>query len=161
VTDARVLVAGVGNVLLGDDGFGSEVARRMQSEPWPPGVRVVDYGIRGVDLAFDLAAGYDLVVLVDLVSRGGTPGTLYVIEPVAGAEWERVADAHGMHPAAALGLARQLGGDLPELRLVGCEPAHIPDAEDVFLELSAPVEGAVLPAIRAVRDLVQEAFAHA
>lgn len=161
MSEKRVLVAGVGNVLMGDDGFGSEVARRMQTEAWPRGVRVVDYGIRGVDLAFDLVAGYDLCVLVDVVSRGGAPGTLYVIEPDPGEGWERVADAHGMHPGAALGLARQLGGELPGLLLVGCEPARIPEGEDVFLELSPPVEGAVAPAIRAVRDLVTEALAHA
>ena len=67
MTGARVLVAGVGNVLLGDDGFGSEVARRLQAQSWPDGVRVMDYGIRGVDLAFDLMAGYDVAVLVDQI----------------------------------------------------------------------------------------------
>jgi hydrogenase maturation protease len=161
VTGARVLVAGIGNVLAGDDGFGSEVARRLQAQSWPEGVRVVDYGIRGVDLAFDLMAGYDVAVLVDVVSRGGAPGTLYLIEPTPGAEWVRVADGHGMHPAAALAFARELGGELPKLVLVGCEPARIADGEDVLMELSDAVSSAVHPAVRAVRELVTEAAGHA
>jgi hydrogenase maturation protease len=77
----RILVAGVGNVFRGDDGFGVAVARRLAHEPLPPGVELRDYGVRGVHLAYELLDGYDLLVLVDAVTRGSPPGTLYVIEP--------------------------------------------------------------------------------
>ncbi|TVT38211.1 hydrogenase maturation protease, partial [Amycolatopsis rhizosphaerae] len=151
----RVLVAGVGNIFLGDDGFGVEVAQRLAREAGqhlPPGVRVADYGIRGLHLAYELLYGYDRVILVDAVKRGGEPGTLYVIEAVedgfdapAGA-----VDAHGMAPEAVLRLRRMLGGEGFPVLVVGCEPATV--AEGVGL--SPAVAQAVPRAIELVTGLL-------
>ena len=123
----RVLVAGVGNVFLGDDGFGVEVARRLAATPLPDGVKVVDFGIRGVHLAYELLdQQYDTTVLVDATPRGGDPGTVYLLEPdlqTLGADPE-AADAHAMSPDAVFGLLRRLGGTPGRVLVVGCEPAR-------------------------------------
>jgi len=109
----RILVAGVGNIFLGDDGFGSEVARRLSGRAQPDGVQVVDYGIRGYDLTYALLESWDAVVLVDAVRRGAAPGTLFVIEPEAGGgSTEPVLDAHGMDPERVLSAVAALGGEL-------------------------------------------------
>ncbi|HWK28514.1 MAG TPA: hydrogenase maturation protease [Solirubrobacter sp.] len=134
VEPLRVLVAGIGNVFLGDDGFGVALARRVGQRT---GVDVVDYGIRGMDLAYALAS-YDVVVLLDATPRGGAPGTLYLIEPdLDGLPLD--VDAHAMHPVSVLALARTLGGELPRTLVLGCEPAAVEE----FTELSAPVEAAL------------------
>jgi hydrogenase maturation protease len=151
----KVLVAGVGNIFLGDDGFGCEVARRLSGEPLPPGVRVVDFGIRGVHLAYEVLEGYDLVVIVDATQRGGQPGTLYLIDPDATPSGEGrpapdVVDAHGMDPASALELAKTLGGTSARVLVVGCEPATLEEG----IGLSEPVAGAVGEAVRMIRDLI-------
>jgi hydrogenase maturation protease len=154
----RVLVAGVGNIFLGDDAFGVEVVRRLAQRPLPPEVRLIDFGIRGLDLAYALLDGYDLAVLVDAVSRGGTPGTLYVIEPdldgTGDASAGRTVEAHGMDPAEALRLARALGGPRPAVRVVGCEPATLAPAEGGTV-LSTPVEAAVEEAIAIIESLAR------
>ena len=117
----RVLVAGIGNIFMADDGFGVEVARRLAQRELPPGVDVQDFGIRGLDLMYALGDDYDVVVLVDAVPRGEVPGTVSVIEPEVEAG-DMALDAHGMDPVKVLALARQLG-DVPErVLLVGCEP---------------------------------------
>ena len=103
-----VLVAGIGNVFLADDGFGVEVARRLAERELPGGVKVADFGIRGMDLAYELQEDYDAAVLVDAVPRGQAPGTLFVIEPDL-EQAEPVLDAHAMDPVRVLGLARTLG----------------------------------------------------
>src|SRR5690242_10086258 len=111
MTPARVLIAGVGNLFFGDDAFGSEVARRLATRPQPDGVRVIDFGIRGLDLAYALSDGYAAVILADATARGGAPGTLYVLEPEAAPTPQTPAlDPHGMDPAAVLRLASSLGG---------------------------------------------------
>jgi hydrogenase maturation protease len=151
----RVLVAGLGTVFLGDDGFGVEVAARLAALELP-GVHVEDFGIRGMDLAYALSA-YEVAILVDAVPRGEAPGTLYVIE--AALDDEAVAvDAHGMDPVKVLALARELGGPLPRVLVVGCEPQNrMTGAEDeVVAELSEPVRAAVDEAARMVRSLVDE-----
>ena len=125
VAARRILVAGIGNVFLGDDGFGVAVAGRLAAATLPPGVDVVDFGIRGMDLAYALR-DYDVAILVDAVPRGGAPGTLYVIEPELDAD-EAGPDAHGMDPVKVLALARGLGDPLPRVLVVGCEPAHGPE----------------------------------
>jgi hydrogenase maturation protease len=152
----RVLVAGIGNVFLGDDGFGVAVAEALAASEWPDGVHVEDFGIRGMDLAYALA-GYDVAILVDAVPRGGAPGTLYVIEPELGDD-EVGLDAHGMNPAAVLALARTLGGPLPRVLVVGCEPATrmTGEEDEVVAELSEPVRAAVGEAVRMVESLVVE-----
>jgi hydrogenase maturation protease len=151
---ARVLVAGVGNIFLGDDGFGVEVARRLSSRPLPPGVKVADFGIRGVDLAYALA-GCDAAILVDAASRGGAPGTLYVIEPALSAEAGETPEAHSMTPA------RLLAWIAPEerpktLRVVGCEPETFGPEGLGAVGLSAPVGAAVDEAVRLVEALLAE-----
>ncbi|HEX3278238.1 MAG TPA: hydrogenase maturation protease [Thermoleophilaceae bacterium] len=152
----RVLVAGIGNVFLGDDGFGVAVAEALAASEWPDGVHVEDFGIRGMDLAYALA-GYDVAILVDAVPRGGAPGTLYVIEPELGDD-EVGVDAHGMNPVAVLALARTLGGPLPRVLVVGCEPATrmTGEEDEVVAELSEPVRAAVGEAVRMVESLVVE-----
>lgn len=152
----RVLVAGIGNVFLGDDGFGVTVAEALARSEWPDGVHVEDFGIRGMDLAYALAA-YDLAILVDAVPRGGAPGTLYVIEPSLD-EADVGIDAHGMDPVAVLALARTLGGRLPRVLVVGCEPATrmTGEEDEVVAELSEPVRAAVAEAVRMVESLVME-----
>lgn len=153
----RMLVAGVGNIFMADDGFGVEVARRLAQRELPAGVDVKDFGIRGLDLMYALGDGYEVVVLVDALPRGQVPGTLSVIEPEPEAD-EVPLDAHGMDPVKVLALARQLG-DIPDrVLLVGCEPkVHMSgDEEDVVGELSEPVLAAVEEAVGLVESLLEE-----
>jgi hydrogenase maturation protease len=149
----RILVAGVGNIFLGDDGFGVEVARRLAAEALPPGARVRDFGIRGIHLAYQVLDGIDTLILVDALARGEPPGTLYVFEPdVSGPEPAEATflDAHGLDPASVLAMVRLLGGSLGRTIVVGCEPAEIVER----IGLSAPVELAVDEAVQLVRRLV-------
>jgi hydrogenase maturation protease len=151
------LVAGIGNIFLGDDGFGVEVANRLATQPQPPGVRVADYGIRGMHLAYDLLAGYHATILVDAMPRGEAPGTVYVLD-VGRAPHElseQPVDAHGMQPQAVLTLLASLGGDPGHVFVVGCEPADLGER----IGLSAPVAAAVDQAVQAVVDLVAEQLA--
>jgi hydrogenase maturation protease len=153
----RILVAGVGNIFLGDDGFGSEVARRLSGRAQPDGVQVVDYGIRGYDLTYALLESWDAVVLVDAVRRGAAPGTLFVIEPEAGGgSTEPVLDAHGMDPERVLSAVAALGGELKCLRVVGCEPQDAGSEEEMAVGFSPPVEAAVEPAVELVESVVRE-----
>ena len=155
----RVLVAGIGNVFLGDDGFGVEVVRRLAERPQPPGVDVVDFGIRGMDLVYALARRYSAAILVDASPRGEPPGTVSVVEPELPDGAVATVETHGMDPLRVLALAAA-SGPLPEtVRLVVCEPAEVPAAEDwhdATMELSAVVEAAVGPAIEQVEALVAE-----
>jgi hydrogenase maturation protease len=147
----RVLVAGIGNVFLGDDAFGVEVVARLQQRVWPPGVRVVDFGIRGFDLGMALER-CDAAVLVDAAARGGAPGTLYVIEPELGGAAEAGLSPHGLTPDEVL--RRLAPGARPaRVRIVGCEPARLEGVED---GLSAPVRARVDEATRVVEALVRE-----
>lgn len=158
---ATILVAGIGNIFLGDDAFGVEVVRRLTGRPLGDGVRVVDFGIRGFDLAVALLDGYDLVIFVDAMPRGGPPGTLYVIEPdldlVSDADQEAmVVGAHNLDPVRVLQWARAMGGELPRLRVVGCEPATFGTAEQPASGLSPPVAAAIEDAVAVVESLVAE-----
>ncbi len=151
----RMLIAGVGNIFLGDDGFGAEVARRLARAGLPDWVRVADYGISGVHLAYDMADGYDTTILVDATPRGGAPGTVYVIEADrdAAAPDARLFDAHGMQPDVVLGLAGMLGAEPGRVLVVGCEPASI----EPGIGLSPPVQAAVDEAVRIVTGIVRDA----
>jgi hydrogenase maturation protease len=142
----RVLVAGIGNVFLGDDGFGCALAQRAAFD----GVDVVDFGIRGMDLAYALA-GYDTVIFLDAMPRGGAPGTLYVIEPDLD-ELPTGFDAHGMDPVKVLALARTLGSGLPRTLVLGCEPA----AAEEFTGLSAPVDAALGAAEKLLEEVLRK-----
>ena len=156
MSGSRILVAGIGNVFFGDDGFGVEVAHRLGERPQPEGVRVVDFGIRGLDLAYALSDGYDAAILVDALPRGGPPGTLYVLEPeVAAAPTGTLADTHGLDPARILSLLRTLGDDVPIVRIVGCEPTLVA-GDEMTMGLSAPVAAAVDGAVALVEALAAE-----
>jgi hydrogenase maturation protease len=150
----RILVAGLGNVFMADDGFGVACVERLAREELPPGVRVEDFGIRGMDLAYALA-GYDVAILVDAVPRGGRPGTLYVIEPELD-EGAVAVDTHGMDPVKVLALAQALGDELPRVLVVGCEPAvrMRGDEDEIVAELSAPVRASLDEAVRLLRSLL-------
>ena len=155
-----VLVAGIGNIFLGDDGFGVEVVRRLARRGAPAGARVVDFGIRGQDLALALMDGYDAVVLVDAARRGGEPGTLYLLEPLAG-EGQGTLATLGMDPARVLAAVRATGAAVPTLRLVACEPGVLPGDDDDLVEgLSPAVLAAVDPACALIERVVAE-LAHA
>lgn len=171
----QTLIAGIGNIFLGDDGFGVEVASRLAGTDLPAGVKVVDYGIRGMHLAYDLSSGYDAAILVDATARGGEPGTIYVIEPELGAApaggavpaaesdpdpaaaaltGSPLLDAHGMQPDVVFSMLDMLGGERPgRVLIVGCEPASI----DYGMTLSDPVAAAVDEAVRVVLELVTTA----
>jgi hydrogenase maturation protease len=149
----RVLVAGIGNVFFSDDGFGVEVARRLATRPLPEGVAVSDFGIRGVHLAFEIVSGYDLVIVVDAVSRGGPPGTLYVLEPEADPD-ECNPDAHSMELQNVLAFIEQLEAQPPRMLIVGCEP----DSTEPGIGLGEIAEGAVERAVALVRNLCTESL---
>jgi hydrogenase maturation protease len=143
-----VLVAGIGNLFLTDDGFGSEVARRLALQSLPEGVRVVDYGIRGIHLAYDLLDGYDALVVVDALPGNGTAGDLSVLEVSTEDLGDGEFDAHGMAPVAVLASLGQLGGQLPPTYVVGCQPAEVGDGMGLTPAVAAAVDRAV--------DLVHE-----
>jgi hydrogenase maturation protease len=162
VNGRSVLIAGIGNVFLGDDGFGVEAVRRIDPAALPPGARAADYGIRGVHLAYDLLDGHwDTLIMIDALPVDGPPGTLAVLdasEELGGAERPAdrlgppAVDGHGMHPLAVLHLLRSLGGSAGRALVVGCRPAVI---EEV-MGLSAPVRAAVAGAARLATELAHE-----
>jgi hydrogenase maturation protease len=153
----RILLAGIGNVFLGDDGFGVALAERLARRTLPAGTDVVDFGIRGIDLAYTMQDGYDAVVMLDATPRGEPPGTVYVIEAETDAE-EVALEAHGMDPVKVLGLVRALGGAPPRTFVVGCEPLTRMSADDQELraELSEPVRAALERAVKVVESLLGE-----
>jgi hydrogenase maturation protease len=151
----RILVAGIGNIFLGDDGFGSEVVRNAEIPRDDASVRVIDYGIRGMHLAYDLLEDWDSLVLVDAVPSRGNPGTLHVFQ--ADREQDRESgsgtaglDAHSMDPAAVFASLRALGGSPPYTVVVGCEAGSVEEG----IGLTEPVAKAVPRAVRAVEEIV-------
>jgi hydrogenase maturation protease len=151
----RVLVAGVGNIFLGDDGFGVEVVRRLHAQPMPDGVKLVDFGIRGVHLAYELLDGYDTLVLIDAAPHGQQPGTVSLLEPNLAALPDSparigVVDAHGMEPTSVFSLLASLDQVPARTLIVACEPADTGDG----IGLSEPVATAVDPAVEMVRNLL-------
>ncbi|MGA9801077.1 MAG: hydrogenase maturation protease [Terriglobales bacterium] len=152
----RILVAGIGNIFLGDDAFGVEVVRSLSRSELPQAVRVTDFGIRGYDLAYALLDGYETTILVDACPRGEPAGTLYVIEPdlenLGGPE-EGAVEAHSMNPLNVLRLAQSMGGSLKRILLVGCEPATL-GPEEGQMGLSEPIEAAVDEAVKLIEALV-------
>ena len=164
----RILIACIGNIFLGDDGFGVEVARRLSTRELPANVKVTDFGIRGYDLAYALLDKYDATILVDACPRGEPAGTLYVVEPdledLALHEQEETSnleerqgavEAHGMNPLNVLRLAASMGGPLKKVLLVGCEPATL-GAEEGQMGLSETVEGVIDDAVKMVESLVSK-----
>jgi len=159
----NILIAGIGNIFLGDDGFGCEVAQRMTRRQLPQGVRVVDFGIRGLDLSYALVDyGFEAAILVDAARRGDVPGTLYLIEPETHAD----ADSRGQHDlliaphemdaGKVLRAVTAMVGHCERILLVGCEPESFGEDTDELgrIGLSAPVAAAVDKAIALIESLV-------
>lgn len=161
----RVLIAGIGNVFYGDDGFGVAVAQRLAQRSWPEHVTVMDAGIRGIDLVYALMDGYRTAILIDTAARGGVPGTLYLLNPNSGGAsaaseaQPSLLDAHGLDPVKVLAFVRASGAQLQRLRLVGCEPQSFGSDDAPQLGLSAAVARAVGPAAELVEQLVTGALA--
>src|SRR5215469_7734190 len=164
MTAGRTLVAGVGNVFLGDDGFGVEVARLLAERPHPAGVEIADFGIRGVHLVYELLDGCDLFVLVDAAPRGGEPGTVTVLEvgpddaaqrpPMMGPPVMStpVMDGHGLSPDDLFAMLATMGGRPGRSLLVACEPADV----SAGMGLSEPVRAALPHAVRAVEEILNQ-----
>lgn len=172
---SRILVAGIGNIFLGDDGFGVEVVRRLnargaasESMSMSQGVTVEDFGIRGIDLCYALLDGVDAAILIDATQRGGAPGSLYVIEPskddlAAPGSDDMYASPvlmspHEMDPVQVLRAVRMMGGHCEDVVVVGCEPADFGcnEGEEGRMGLSEPVAAAVDQAIVLIDALVAQ-----
>jgi hydrogenase maturation protease len=156
-----VLVAGIGNLFLSDDAFGVEVANRLAREPLPPGVRVADFGIRGVHLAYELLDGYDALILVDAMPMGEPAGTVAVIapeppEPGDGDE-PAVVDAHSMSPEVVLATLAHLGGHVERIFVVGCQPASLEEGMGLSPSVEAAVDGAVQLCHQLLAEILQPA----
>jgi hydrogenase maturation protease len=155
-----ILVAGIGNIFLGDDAFGVEVVRRLAERKLPDAVRVADFGIRGFDLAYALQDGYETTILVDACPHGEAPGTLYVIEPDLKSldspeAPPAVIEAHAMNPESVLRMARAMNIEVKNVLLVGCEPETL-GGEEGRMELSSTVQTAVPEAVKLVESLIQK-----
>jgi hydrogenase maturation protease len=155
-----ILIAGIGNIFLGDDAFGVEVVQRLERRKLPERVRAIDFGIRGYDLAYALLDGSDVTILVDACPRGGEPGSLYVIEPdlsaldIPRAEQASI-DAHSMNPMNVIRMAKSMGGDLKRILLVGCEPATL-GPDEGQMGLSDTVAAVVDEAANIIESLVEK-----
>ena len=154
----KILIAGVGNAWLRDDGFGGEVARRLEALELPEGVAVMDAGTGGLDLAYEVMRGYDALVILDVSRQGGEPGTLYVMEPdedsaEVGIEDGEVINPHGMDPQTVLRFVRSIGAWPGRVIVIACEPAEV---EQMGWGLSEELKPAVAAAVRLVVQTVQE-----
>lgn len=159
MADPNILVAGIGNIFMGDDGFGVEVAKRLHDRPWPGGVRIIDFGIRSFDLAFALVDDCQVAILVDALQRGEAPGTLYVLEPNLSDldELSPVSmEGHSLYPAQVLQMARLYGNPPERILVVGCEPAVIGFDSGGELGLSSAIQASLDEAVRLVESLVQK-----
>jgi hydrogenase maturation protease len=158
----RVLVAGIGNVFQSDDAFGVEVAAVLAAQTLPPGVRVEDFCIRGVHLAYELLEGYDGLIIIDAVPMGEPPGTLAVIAPeLASGDGDETAgegavvDAHTMNPDVVLATLRRLGGSVETIRIVGCQPADLRDGMGLTPAVAAAIENAAQLCVQLVSEMVE------
>jgi hydrogenase maturation protease len=159
----RVLLAGIGNIFLSDDGWGVEAAARLAQETWPEGVRVEEFGIRGIHLAYELLEGYDALVLVDAVPMGDRPGTLAVLEPdqngalpIPGSS-EAGIDPHSMGPDVVLGTLARLGGKLQRVVVIGCQPASLEEGIGLSPAVAASLDAVVGLCREVVEEIVQPA----
>jgi hydrogenase maturation protease len=159
--ERRILVAGVGNAWLHDDGFGGAVARRLEENELPHGVAVMDAGTGGLDLAYEVMRGYDALVILDVSRQGGEPGTLYVMEPdeaeVAGQiEDGEVINPHAMDPQTVLRFVKSIGAWPGRVIVIACEPAEV---EQMGWGLSAQVKDAVERSVALVLQTLEELYA--
>lgn len=154
----KILIACVGNIFLGDDAFGVEVAQQLIRETLPEHVVVRDFGIRSYDLAYALMDEWDLVILVDAVARGGEPGTVYTIQPgtISPPDEGNAPDAHSMNPASVIQMVSALGGEIADMLVVGCEPSSVEPDENGQIGLSPVVAAAVKEAICVIQKLLSE-----
>jgi len=156
-----VLIAGIGNIFQGDDAFGVSVVQRLAALDFSEKVRVMDIGIRSIDLGFALLDDYDLTILVDAASRGGAPGTLYTIEIAPDdipdeCNESSLVNSHGLNPVRVLALAKSMGAPFKKILLVGCEPLVLEQDESGHIGLSEVVQAAVDPAVEMIRQVVEE-----
>lgn len=150
----RILVACIGNIFFGDDGFGVEVARALSGISLPDCVKVVDFGIRGLDLTYTLLESWEAVILVDAVSRGGRPGTLYMLRPNLAESLEPVRmDTHALNPVQVLSCAQSLGEVSAAIYIVACEPMDLGDELEGRMGLSPEVAAVIPEAVQMVREL--------
>ncbi len=157
----NILVAGIGNIFLGDDAFGCEVVKQLLGRPLPAGVTIKDFGIRSYDLAYAMMDGPDVTIFIDATPRGQPPGTIYLIEPEINhldSASDEVVNAHSMNPIRVLQLIRSLGGQPGRLYLVGCEPAVL-ERDDGSMGLSEPVQAAIPGAIEMIESLIRDLLA--
>jgi hydrogenase maturation protease len=156
--EKQILIAGVGNAWLQDDGFGAEVARRLAEVELPSGVSVMDVGTSGLDLAYEVMRGYSALIIVDVSRQGGEPGTLYVIDvepddvPDTIEDGETI-DPHSMDPMTMLRFVRVIGGWPGRVQVIACEPAVV---DDVGVGLTEVVEASVARAMELVLETVEE-----
>jgi hydrogenase maturation protease len=152
-----ILIAGIGNIFLGDDAFGVEAVKRLAARKLPEAVRVADFGIRGFDLVYALQDGYETTILVDACPQGQPPGTVFVIEPdlnsAGNAGQQSVVETHGMNPVNVIRMAKAMNAPLKRLLVVGCEPETL-GGEEGSMGLSGPVEAALDEAVRVIENLV-------
>lgn len=146
------LVAGIGNIFLSDDAFGCEVVRRLAGQQVPDDVKVVDFGIKGIHLAYELLEGYERLILIDAIGRDSPPGTIHVLEPNSIARTNRLPDAHSMEPLAVFDYLASIGGEPVPTVIVGCEPETIEEG----MGLSPSVEAAVDEAVGVVLELIAD-----
>jgi hydrogenase maturation protease len=154
----RILVAGIGNAWLKDDGFGGEVVKRLESRELPEGAAVFDFGTGGLDLAYEVMRGYDALLLIDVSRQGGEPGTLYVMEALkddveAGIEDGQMINPHAMDPQTVLRFVKTLGAWPGKVVIVACEPAEV---EEMGMGLSPAVQSAVDAAVGVVIETIEE-----
>ena len=154
----NIIVGGIGNAWLKDDGFGGEVAKRLNEQDLPTGVAVFDFGTVGLDLAYEAMRGYDGLILVDISAQGGEPGTLYVMEPddesvTTGIEDGALIDPHGMDPQTVLRFVKTISGWPGHVVVIACEPAQM---EEMGFGLSDEVAGAVDRAVTLVLDTIAD-----
>ena len=161
MNDSRILIAGIGNIFLGDDAFGVEVVQRLSQRLLPANVRVADFGIRGLDLAYAMLYGeHQVTILVDAAARGGTPGTVYLIEPEQDSpaddcDQQEVVNAHGMNPMAVLRVVKSMGGSNKRTFVVGCEPMTF-GPEEGAMGLSEPVAAGVGEAVYLIESVIDK-----
>ena len=159
--DQNILIACIGNIFLGDDGFGVEVARALAERGVPEDIKLVDFGIRGFDLAYALMDGYEVTIFVDATPRGQQPGTIYLIEPDLSElddlpKQAMMIEPHGMNPMKVLGMAKAMGAEFKKIYLVGCEPAYTGEEDEGYMGLSEPVQAAVGEAVKMVEGLIAD-----
>jgi hydrogenase maturation protease len=155
----KILVACVGNIFMGDDAFGVEVAKRLRARALPDDVVVADFGIRGYDLAYALMEEWSLVILVDALPRGGAPGTVYTLEPEPPVQANNPSgpDAHSMNPDSVLQLVYALGGRPGRILVVGCEPECVEPDSEGKIGLSLPVDAGANEAVEIIEELINRA----